>query len=602
MAEAGSLEVVISATTDALSEGLSAAIGLISGSIPAFTTAAAGIGAAITAGIAVSLKSYGDLEEAATSLAVALRNSGDASKQTLQDMLDYADALQNASRFSNTEIVSAEAMLATMGLTGDTLKRATQAAVDLATQTGNLTTAAKLLGNAYDGAGTGLKRFGIVLDQGTPQGLMFADAMDQIEQKFGGRAEADMNSFNGQLTQLWRVFDDLGKSLGQALLPTVEDLIAYFQENKDDIVKTVIDVANGIVDIFNAISRLVTFIEDKMSTVQQFWNILKQAADFITAPTRFGASLIAGGGGAAPSTSSGGGSSTTAFQLPHLTAGSADTGTLASEAQSNMGTPGAAGPGPSGAQQFLAAWNDAYKKVFTGAQTITTQIEGVMKGMTSSLASGINGFFVGILEKGQNLGQALMSIGTSMEAFVLKTIADIVAQWLIQHTVMATANALFNTTIAANETAAGVTRHGIQKAEGLAQIPGIIGLTDAQLIQAYASIPFVGPALSAAAIGEANAQIMGFSSLIAMAEGGIVNKPTIAMIGEAGREAVIPLGSPSAKAMMGQSAAPSGDINIHFHGLLGMDQATLGRMTRNIIVPALERHSRKTKATKGKIW
>lgn len=60
----------------------------------------------------------------------------------------------------------------------------------------------------------------------------------------------------------------------------------------------------------------------------------------------------------------------------------------------------------------------------------------------------------------------------------------------------------------------------------------------AKTLAAYSGIPFAGVALGAAAV----ASLVGvMKSLPMLAEGGVVTGPTVAMIGEAGKEAVIPL-------------------------------------------------------------
>lgn len=60
----------------------------------------------------------------------------------------------------------------------------------------------------------------------------------------------------------------------------------------------------------------------------------------------------------------------------------------------------------------------------------------------------------------------------------------------------------------------------------------------AKVIASYAGIPFAGVALGAAAV----ASIIGImQSIPALAKGGVVDSPTLAMIGEAGPEAVVPL-------------------------------------------------------------
>lgn len=60
----------------------------------------------------------------------------------------------------------------------------------------------------------------------------------------------------------------------------------------------------------------------------------------------------------------------------------------------------------------------------------------------------------------------------------------------------------------------------------------------AKTLSAYSSIPFAGVALGVAAVGSLIAVMQ---SIPALAKGGVVDSPTLAMIGEAGPEAVVPL-------------------------------------------------------------
>ena len=69
-----------------------------------------------------------------------------------------------------------------------------------------------------------------------------------------------------------------------------------------------------------------------------------------------------------------------------------------------------------------------------------------------------------------------------------------------------------------------------------------------------------------------------------LAEGGIVTKPTLAMIGEAGTEAVIPLPS-----RVGGGLGQQPTINLVVNAGLGTDGAEVGR----IIVEQIEKYNRR---------
>jgi hypothetical protein len=77
-----------------------------------------------------------------------------------------------------------------------------------------------------------------------------------------------------------------------------------------------------------------------------------------------------------------------------------------------------------------------------------------------------------------------------------------------------------------------------------------------------------------AALQAINIEILGnkispFSFIPKMAEGGIVTKPTLALIGEAGPEAVVPLG----KGGVGMNQGITVEINAPIYGVMDLESA-----------------------------
>lgn len=642
MADVGSVDVAIRATTDGLSAGISDAMGILTDAAPALGGVATAAAAAISAGIAgigASLYAFSQAQTSATGLAVALRNSGDASRATLQDMLNFDEGLSEMSNFTHKQIEEAQTFLATQGLQGEALKRATQATVDLGTQTGNLTMAARLLGNAYEGSGTGLRRFGIIIEQGTPPAMMFNEVMDQITQKFGGRAAADAQTFSGLMAELMKIIQEMGEHIGAVLAPAVSQLIQYVNDHKAEILKFGDDIGDKIIDVFNKLKNLIGLFD--MS--DDVWQKIK----FLALMTAGGAGMgaIAGGGALSVPGAVGGGllalisgiiasdihgamsgkdenAAVGAWQFGNgSTGGGGGMPDLKKGTYSNRAAPatnssenaavgmwqfGGAQNNP--ASDFQKAWTAAYDKVFAdGPNKLTTMIARMtqlMRGFTSALAGGINQFFQGILMNGENLGQALMHIGTSLLNFVFSAISQMLAEWITKHIIMAAINKAFNLEVTGNYGAAAVAQLGEQHASNAAMSFGIQGLANANLIAAYAAIPFIGPELAAAAMIPADAAIDGF---LMMASGGILNGPTRMIAGEAGREAVIPLTGEAGKSALREIGAGSGggggETHIHLHGAaFESSPAVWERLIRNTIVPALEKNGRKTSRTRGTTW
>lgn len=179
------------------------------------------IGAAvggISAAIVTSIKAYGEQEQAVASLNQALANQGKYSKQTSQDLQDFATQLQSVTTYGDEAIVSVQAQLVAFGLEGEELKKTTRATLDLATAKGvDLQSAAQLLGKAFVGETGTLSRYGIVLGDNIPETEKFAMALEKVNQMFGGQAETARNTTLGQLAGMKNAFSDLQEEVGAFL-------------------------------------------------------------------------------------------------------------------------------------------------------------------------------------------------------------------------------------------------------------------------------------------------------------------------------------------------------------------------------------------------
>lgn len=178
---------------------------------------------AMTAFAVSSIKAFIEQETATNKLNIALKNQGIFSQQLSQDLQNYATQLQKVTTFSDETIIETQALLTSFGLAGQQLKDTTKAALDLSKGLGiDLRTATMLLGKAAVGEIGTLSRFGIKIDENIPKSEQFAAVLGQVNQRFGGSAQAALNTYAGKLENFTNRVDDLKERIGAELIPIMD--------------------------------------------------------------------------------------------------------------------------------------------------------------------------------------------------------------------------------------------------------------------------------------------------------------------------------------------------------------------------------------------
>lgn len=211
---------------DEVSQGLGALAGQIAKVGAAF--------AALKIFVIDAIKSYAEQEQSVNRLNVALKNQGIYSDQLSKDIQKYAGQLQKTTAFSDEEIISAQALMVTYGMQGIQLKKSTQAALDLSTALGvDLHTASMLLGKAFQGQTETLTRYGIKIDEAIPSSEKFEAVIGKINDRFGGAAQANLDTYAGKIKNLGNQFDEFKESIGRAIVPLLGasmDVIGEFAD------------------------------------------------------------------------------------------------------------------------------------------------------------------------------------------------------------------------------------------------------------------------------------------------------------------------------------------------------------------------------------
>src|SRR3990167_859688 len=221
---------------DAVKTGL----GSITTGLTGIGSAATSLGLALSIGITAPLVALGTLaahafiqqENALAGLNAALKVSKGAVGLTAQEIVKMASELQRASTFGGDAIIRMQTrLLSFKNISGETFKRASEAAVDLAARMGeDLTSAAFKLGRALEDPEVGLqmlRRAGIIFTDSQKlviEGLVetgrLAEAqamvLAEVEGRTKGAAAAYRDTLGGALQATRHNFSNLLEQIGEA--------------------------------------------------------------------------------------------------------------------------------------------------------------------------------------------------------------------------------------------------------------------------------------------------------------------------------------------------------------------------------------------------
>ena len=182
------------------------------------------------------------------------------------------------------------------------------------------------------------------------------------------------------------------------------------------------------------------------------------------------------------------------------------------------------------AKQTANTLSAAWRQWVQNANAAQMNWYNVVSSTMTSIQSAFAQFFLAVLSGQKSLGEALVDLWNALKIAILRVIAEMLAQWVAK------------------------------------QLAAAIAGIWASLFKTYGILWWMFVGLAVAAIAAA-------TGLIKLAEGGIVKKPTIALVGEEGPEAVIPLNRFALA-----TAGPSRQItlNVTFSGpLLGNEMDAL---------------------------
>lgn len=192
---------------------------------------AALVSAALTGFIGLSIKSYGEAEQANNSLSASIANQGLDVDKLMKKYEEYAKTIQQKTTFDDDQVKSgiaiAQSMVGQLELTEDLIK----ATVDFAARTGtDLNSAFSMVGKTIGTNTNALARNGIEINENATASEKLAAVTLGLQRRSEGAAEALAKGVNGSLAQLKNSFGELVELIGEQFAPYVVASAKYVKE------------------------------------------------------------------------------------------------------------------------------------------------------------------------------------------------------------------------------------------------------------------------------------------------------------------------------------------------------------------------------------
>jgi hypothetical protein len=205
-------------------------------------------------------------EEAATQrLTTALRNQGTASTEVISQYAAMASQFQQTTRYSDDAIIAAQTAFTQIGKIGpEQMQPAIEAAANMAAALGiGIEEAAIKMSKAIASGGEKLGTLKQTFSDVDLKGKSAAEMLDLFNSKFGGAAQADMDTTAGKLTNLQNKLDDLKGKIGGILADALGPLLEAFSSLPDFVqtgIIAVVGLGTALAPLAITFSTMVTAI------------------------------------------------------------------------------------------------------------------------------------------------------------------------------------------------------------------------------------------------------------------------------------------------------------------------------------------------------
>jgi len=173
-------------------------------------------------------------EDAWNRLSGSIEKSGAIWKEEEGYVHRFGQSIAALTKYSETDFAKSLKVLVDYGMDLKTALESMNTVTDLAAgKQVDLETAAKAVGRAFEGNASLLTRMGVEVTKSKDDSVVFADAMTKLQEKFGGAAQKDLETYAGKQAQVANAMENLKEKIGTALIP----VLSSFQDMMGNIVK-----------------------------------------------------------------------------------------------------------------------------------------------------------------------------------------------------------------------------------------------------------------------------------------------------------------------------------------------------------------------------
>jgi hypothetical protein len=172
------------------------------------------------------IRAFAEQESAVFRMQLVLRNLGRASEVAGLDAFNRQ--LASTTGQTTQALSQLTALLTQFNLTDEEIRRSTPVLIDWATAVGiDLPRAADILGSALRNEKDAIQRYGVDIDLTRSRSEKLNQALEQLQARFRGGAEAAQGTLIGSLTRLNNSFQELLATMGRLFGPPLVAIIRF---------------------------------------------------------------------------------------------------------------------------------------------------------------------------------------------------------------------------------------------------------------------------------------------------------------------------------------------------------------------------------------
>ena len=219
------------------------------------------------------VNAYAESERALTSLKTALDISPKADLSDLEKLTKFAADLQALIGISDDTTVALQAMLISTGRTTDDTMRIIKLAADYSAATGkSFQSSVEQINKTFGGSARQLGQLFPELKDLSEEELKSGDALEILEQKFGGFSEKLANTASTSIAKFNESWGDMKEALGEAIMPAVQPILENLVKFLNDpVIPTIQGFAPIVKEIFNAVEEIIIGLKPVVEPVLQWF-------------------------------------------------------------------------------------------------------------------------------------------------------------------------------------------------------------------------------------------------------------------------------------------------------------------------------------------